>query len=175
MIGRIASVLNGLPVDILRLLLEEPLCLQRLWLLTSTALPWLVHQGRCFQVALAAHHPNIFQHLFAEGIAPELFYCLWSQSLLQGLVGNAELLRLWDLFVFERSHKVLIRAAVALFMLLEKEILGKNEEKIMKTLFNPGAWPLGPGALFQKALNTKITRSLLRVVAETSVPGASDW
>ena len=74
MVSRIASVSNGLPSDILRALLEEPLCLQQLWMLTSTGLPWLVHQGRCFQVILAAHHPNIFQHLFAEGIAPELFF-----------------------------------------------------------------------------------------------------
>merc|ERR1712100_199810 len=162
MVGRVASVLNGLPSDVLRELLEEPLCLQRLWLLTSTGLPWHVHQGRCFQVALAAHHPNVFKHLFAEGIAPELFYSLWSQALLQGLVGNAEILRIWDLLVFERSHKVLVKTAVALFILLEKEILGKNEERIMKTLFKPESWPLKEGQLFEKALDTKVTRSMLR-------------
>merc|ERR1712183_183409 len=85
MVSRIASALNGLPADFLRPLLEPPFYLQRMWLLTSAGLPWLVHQGRCFQVALAAHHPNVFQHLFAEGVAPELFFCLWSQALLQGL------------------------------------------------------------------------------------------
>merc|ERR1712232_573536 len=105
------------------------------WLLTSRALPWLVTQCRLLQVMLAAHHPQLFRHLIAEGLAPELFYCWWLQGLFYGCLQEDELVKLWDLFVFERSHKILVRTAVAIFCLLDKRLLGKPVEDMVKVLF----------------------------------------
>lgn len=161
MLGRIAKVVGDLPQDLLEALLQGPYHLQRLWLLSGSALPWLVMQCRHFQVLLAAHHSNVFKHLFAEGVAPELFYCSWVQELLHGAVPSALLLRLWDVFVFERSHKVFLKAAVALFGLLTKSILGKDDERIMKTLFDSEEWQLPVDSLHEEVFRMKVTRSML--------------
>jgi len=88
--------------------------------------------------------------------------------LLHGCLGKAELLRLWDLFVFERSHKILFRAAIAIFVLLEKKILGKDDERIMRALFEQEGWQFADGEVLAKALELKVTRSMLRAIAEVS-------
>lgn len=36
---------------------------------------------RVFQISLCAADLRLFKHFFAEGVAPELFFCLWAQSL----------------------------------------------------------------------------------------------
>merc|ERR1712032_1401814 len=123
---------------------------------------WLVVQGRRFQVALAAHHPNLFRHFMAERLAPELFYCWWVQSLFHNCCGGTELVKLWDMFLFERSHKLFVRSAVALLGLLEPKLQGKDVEYMVKFLFDTQAWQLEPGALVAAALRTKITRTMLR-------------
>jgi len=170
MLGRMASAAGfaargahaALPLgELLKELMRRPFYLQRLWLLTSAALPWLVSQARCFQITLAAHHPHLFRHLMAEGVAPELFFCHWIQSLLHGCVPPDELMQLWDIFVYERSHKIFIRAAVAIFGLLENRMIGRDIDYLMKLLFDPRAWGFGSGTVLHKALETKITRSML--------------
>jgi len=161
-VSKLVQALGGsVPDVIIRKLLGRPYHLQRLWMLDRHGLPWLVKQSRCFQVSLAAHHPNVFRHLFAEGLAPELFYCLWLQSLFQGLKSTGEVIELLDLFVFERSHKIFVRAAVALFCLMEKQILGKSCDDIMKVLLDPSQWNLPDGRLLGHALQMKVTRSML--------------
>lgn len=167
MSDRISSVVGA---GTLTVLLGEPLHAQRLWLLTSSGLPWLVLQGRWFQITLAAHHPQLFRHLFCEGLAPELFYCWWLQSLLQGIVADEDVVRLWDLLVFERSYKVLVRAAVALLGLLEQRLVGRDLDSMMGVLFSPAAWDIPAGAVFAKTLETKVTRKMLRRFQELDAP-----
>jgi len=168
MLSRMLPELGAMPTDLFEALLKGPFHMQRIWLLTSAGLQWQIKESRCFQVLLAAHHSNVFKHCAGEGVAPELFYCLWSQALLHGCLGNAELLRLWDLFVFERSHKILFRAAIAIFVLLEKKILGKDDERIMRALFEQEGWQFADGEVLAKALELKVTRSMLRAIAEVS-------
>merc|ERR1712136_224111 len=133
MSDRISSVVGA---DTLTVLLGEPLHAQRLWLLTSSGLPWLVLQGRWFQITLAAHHPQLFR----------------------------------DLLVFERSYKVLVRAAVALLGLLEQRLVGRDLDSMMGVLFSPAAWDIPAGAVFAKTLETKVTRKMLRRFQELDAP-----
>merc|ERR1712060_171947 len=105
------------------------------------------------------------RHFFGEGLAPELLYCSWTQGLFHGCMDDADLLRLWDMFIFERSHKVLIRTAIALFICLEKKLRG-DIDQITRVLFNAQNWDLGRGVLLEKALETKVTRSILREIAK---------
>ncbi|CAK0816547.1 unnamed protein product [Prorocentrum cordatum] len=153
---------GGLPTDVLEALMGAPLHAQRCWLLSAEALPWLVLQCRCFQIAIAAHRPLLFRHLLAEGVAPELFYCSWIQGLFAACAPGGALARLWDLWVFEGSHKVFVRTAVAVFGLLEKRMLGKDVEFIMRFLRDPEAWQLDEDTIVTAALETKVTRSMLR-------------
>ena len=127
-----------LPADVLAGLLCGPLHAQRLWQLTHSALPWLMLQGRCFQIALAAQQPQLFRHFMGEGMAPELFYIRWLQGLFSECLSGKELLRLWDMFIFERSHKVFVRVALAVFSLLEQKLRG-DVEQIMNVLFDAKA------------------------------------
>eukprot|EP00931_Biecheleriopsis_adriatica_P047281 TRINITY_DN27234_c0_g1_i1.p1 TRINITY_DN27234_c0_g1~~TRINITY_DN27234_c0_g1_i1.p1 ORF type:complete len:900 (-),score=140.09 TRINITY_DN27234_c0_g1_i1:171-2870(-) len=155
---------ESLPSEVLDGFLREPLHCQRLWLMSDVALPWLVMQGRHFQVALAAHYPNLFRHLVGEGLAPELFYCKWLQGLFRTCAKAEVLLQLWDIFVFERSFKIFIRFAVAIFGLLEKRMLGTDVEKMMDLLFDIEAWQISSTDLLHAALHTKVTRSMLREI-----------
>lgn len=164
---------EALPADIVEGLLAGPLHGQQLWLLSSEALPWLVLQTRCLQVALAAHQPQLFRHFMSEGLSPELFYCRWLQGLFQGCASELEVLRLWDSFIFERSHKVFVRAGVALFGLLESKLRG-DVDQLVEVLFHPERWGLDPGALFQRTLETKVTRSMLKDMMDGHIPGCSD-
>lgn len=146
---------------ILKELMRPPFHLQRLWLLTSAAVPWLVSQARCFQITLAAHCPKLLRHLMNEGVAPELFFCHWIQRLFHGCLPPYELMQIWDLFIYEQSHKIFIRVAVAIFWLLENRIIGRDIDHVMKLLFDPSAWAFNSGQVLRKALETKITRSML--------------
>lgn len=167
------ATVSELPVDVLEGLLAEPYHLQRLWLLTDNGLPWLVLQARCLQVAIAAHQPQLFRHFMGEGFSPELFFCRWLQNLfLDCNAGAAEVARLWDLFLFERSHKVFVRTAVALFGLLEEKLRG-DIDQISEAMLKPAKWNLEAGALLQASLRTKVTRSMLREASGGQIPGFS--
>jgi len=161
---------SSVPREILVALLDRPFCAQQFWMLSSDGLPWLVAQCRAFQIEFAAHCPQLFRHFMAEGLAPELFYCWWLQRLFHGCARDDELLRLWDLFIFERSHKIFVRTAIALFGLLSPRLRG-DVDQIMKVLFSPETWGLHPGALLVEALSTKVTRLGLREICEESVLG----
>merc|ERR1712032_1004903 len=161
---------NGLaPLDssILEALLREPFCLQRVWFLSEEAVPWLVAQCRCFQVEFAAHCPRLFRHFMNEGFAPELFYCWWLQQGMlicsSGSSDEEDLLRLWTIFVFERSHKIFVRAAVALLGMLEPKLRG-DVDQIVKVLFSQQTWDLGRASLIDRALATKVTRSAMQKI-----------
>lgn len=152
------------PQETLAALLAGPLQGQRLWLLADDSLPWLVRESRAFQVAFAAHCPQLFRHFVGEGLAPELFFCWWFQRLMQGCHGDeSSILRIWDLFVLERSNKVFVRSVIAVFKLLEPKLRG-DIDQIMKVLFNPQTWALS-GSLVTEALGTKVTRSMLNEIA----------
>jgi len=153
------------PADILEPLLREPYFLQRLWTLSHASLPWLVRQGRVMQVMLAAHCPNLFKHLVTEGVAPELFYCCWLQGLFHDSLGQAaDVVWLWDNFIIEGSYKIFIRAAIAIFALLEPKLMRVDVDGMMKILFDFDAWGFEPGAVRTKALDIKVTRSMLKNV-----------
>ncbi|CAJ1385085.1 unnamed protein product [Effrenium voratum] len=160
----IAAALGGtgrLPASMLQRLLVEPWHCQRLWLLSDAALPWLVMQCRYFQVAIAAHVPNLFRHLIGEGLAPELFFCRWLQGLFQSCLTPELQLRIWDLFIFERSFKVFVKLAVAIFALLEKRLIGQDIEKMMDLLFDSSAWSIPQEEFWTAVLSVKVTRSMM--------------
>eukprot|EP00930_Biecheleria_cincta_P096229 TRINITY_DN88103_c0_g1_i1.p1 TRINITY_DN88103_c0_g1~~TRINITY_DN88103_c0_g1_i1.p1 ORF type:complete len:918 (-),score=184.93 TRINITY_DN88103_c0_g1_i1:31-2754(-) len=162
----VTQLVAELPADVLGSLLAEPLHGQKLWMLTDAALPWLVMLCRCFQVAFAAHLPQLFRHLVAEGLAPELFFCRWLQGLFQDCVHAGELLRIWDIFVFERSYKIFVRLALAIFRRLEKSLIG-DVERMMDVLFDSKSWNMAEGELLEIALATKVTRSMLHEIEST--------
>merc|ERR1712039_11074 len=163
-----------LPIDVIEGLLQRPYHAQQFWVLSNTSLRWLVAHARCFQVEFAAHCPQLFRHFMGEGLAPELFYCSWTQGLLHGCLAEDELLRLWDLFIFERSHKVFVRTAIALFNCLETRLRG-DIDQITKVLFDSQSWAFDKGAVLTRALETKVTRSILSEIAKHDVLDTDVW
>eukprot|EP00913_Durusdinium_trenchii_P031820 g29799.t1 len=145
-------------------LLQEPWHCQRLWLLSDAALPWLVMQCRYFQVIIAAQLPNLFRHFMGEGLAPELFFCAWLQGLFQSCLKAETQLRIMDHFIFERSFKVFVKLAVAIFTLLEKRLIGQDIEKMMDILFESQAWDLSQEEILKATFAVKVTRSMLREI-----------
>eukprot|EP00927_Polykrikos_kofoidii_P062303 TRINITY_DN57109_c0_g1_i1.p1 TRINITY_DN57109_c0_g1~~TRINITY_DN57109_c0_g1_i1.p1 ORF type:complete len:978 (-),score=127.43 TRINITY_DN57109_c0_g1_i1:180-3113(-) len=150
------------PLDVLQELLREPFHLQKLWMLSKDSLSWLVRQGRVFQVLLAAHCPALFRHLVTEGVAPELFYCVWLQSLFCDCLEGNDLLRILDLFVLDGSNKIFVRTGIAIFALLEQRLMRGDVEHMMGILLDTVAWGLDSHIVVQKALETKVTRSMLK-------------
>ncbi|CAL1138068.1 unnamed protein product [Cladocopium goreaui] len=156
--------LQRLPSKVLDGLLQDPWHCQRLWLLSDAALPWLVMQCRYFQVVIAAHLPNLFRHMMGEGLAPELFYCRWIQGLFQGCLSVELQLRIMDHFIFERSLKIFVKLAVAIFTSLEKRLIGQDIEKMMDLIFDPKVWEIDDEQLMKETVGVKVTRSMLKEI-----------
>jgi len=167
-----SSSSSGLSSRLLEHILGDDLEGRRLWLLSSDGLAGLVLQARCLQVMIAAHHPKLFRHFMNEGVAPELFFCNWLLTLFQGCCPTADLLRLWDSYLFERSQKVFVRAAVALFGLLEDKCKG-DVDQIVEALLKKEAWELPKNKLWQAASETKVTRAMLSEIVGKETPDGS--
>jgi len=164
---------SALFFDLLDKLLRKPLQLQRLWLLSNSALPWLITQCRLFQVMLAAHHPQLFKHFFGEGLAPELFFCFWIQRTFSSIIVDDVLLRLWDILIFENSHKILVRLGIAILGLLEQRLRKMDCEKMMKFLLDIKSWGLSSSEILEAALCTKVTRAMLLEVEDVDANNGS--
>merc|ERR1712224_342303 len=107
---------------------------------------------RQFQIAVCAADLKLFRHLFAEGVAPELVFCNWIQSLFcdcplfvrsfRSGQGQQKLplpladlyLRLWECVLLERSPKMLIRFAAAVFAELQDPLRRRAGDRVVSLL-----------------------------------------
>ncbi|KAE9035245.1 hypothetical protein PR003_g7825 [Phytophthora rubi] len=122
----------------------------------------------CFQTQrlLELTEPALAQHFAHEKVPIEMFAVGWFQTLylyLNVLPGDA-LDRIWDIFLFERNWKIMMRVAVAILQLSNEFVMEKPIDEIMQ-FFNTFADKaddlLAESPLTQRALRLKVTNTVL--------------
>ncbi|OQR93213.1 hypothetical protein ACHHYP_02761 [Achlya hypogyna] len=130
------------------------------------------YQFRClFQAAL----PELYDHFEAEHVMVEMYIVGWFQTLFLYLnaLPKETLDALWDIFFFERSWKIMFRAALGMLKLAEPHLVGKSIDEMMVFLNTFGDDPtiLTKVALLPTAFSIKVTNSMLKKLERDHVKG----
>lgn len=125
-------------------------------------------QVHCFELQqlFELASPALAAHFAAEKVVAEMFTVGWFQTLFLYLnvLPRASLDRVWDVFLYERSWKILLRVALAILQLSEPHVLDRPIDEVMQFLntFNGDSdRVLAPDALVTKALSAKVTNRVL--------------
>ncbi|RLN52092.1 hypothetical protein BBJ28_00003851 [Nothophytophthora sp. Chile5] len=122
----------------------------------------------CFQAQrlLELAQPKLAEHFAQEKVPVEMFAVGWFQTLFLYLnvLPAASLDRIWDIFLFEKNWKIMLRVAVALLQLSEEYVIAEPIDQIMQ-FFNTYADQadelLAEEALMERALSLKVTNNVL--------------
>jgi len=122
----------------------------------------------CFQTQrlLELSEPALAEHFASEKVPIEMFAVGWFQTLFLYLnVLPADSLdRIWDVFLFEKNWKILLRVAVALLHLSSEFVLDKPIDEIMQffnTFADQADELLAEAPLMERALRLKVTNTVL--------------
>ncbi|CAD7942012.1 unnamed protein product [Amoebophrya sp. A25] len=132
---------------------------------------------RQFQAVLCGKSLQLFRHFFGEGVAPELWFFYQVQDLFldwreRNGISRTDFLRIWDVFLFEGSWKMVLRIIVTFLHEHEAELRTRlgSCDRIMADLFDGGKGKGSGGRGFiimKEALaKCKVTKSLLGHIAE---------
>lgn len=122
---------------------------------------------RLFELAV----PELFEHFENEKLMIEMFIVGWFQTLFLYLnvLPRETLDKIWDIFLFERNWKVMIRVALALLRLAEPHVVNQPIDQVMQflnTFASKGDELLAPEVLIKQALGLKVTNSMLNKLAK---------
>lgn len=123
--------------------------------------------GRSVRAILLATYPDTAKNLSKLGIACEL-YCFYALATLFSAASlpAEEHLRLLDIFLFERSPKVLVRAAVAFWGEAHEALMRLQGGDDLPEIWSKYAWAFHCGegervSVLDSALQLKVTRRML--------------
>jgi hypothetical protein len=126
-------------------------------------------QLHCFQTQRLFEllTPALSEHFENEKVLIDMFTVGWFQTLFLYLnvLPRETLDKLWDIFLFEKNWKMLVRTTLALLQLSEPHIVGQPIDQVMQFL-NTFSTPSGenllaPETLIPRALSIKVTNSML--------------
>ncbi|TDH72470.1 hypothetical protein CCR75_001266 [Bremia lactucae] len=122
----------------------------------------------CFQTQrlLALTEPALAEHFVSEKVPVEMFAVGWFQTLYLYLnvLPQDTLNRIWDIFLYEKNWKMMLRVALALLQLSEKYVMGKPIDEIMhffNTFADSANVVLAEASLIESALRLKVTKTVL--------------
>ncbi|KAG6617151.1 GTPase-activating protein GYP5 [Phytophthora cinnamomi] len=122
----------------------------------------------CFQTQrlLELTEPALAEHFAHEKVPIEMFAVGWFQTLYLYLnVLPADSLdRIWDIFLYERNWKIMLRVAVAILQLSSEFVMEKPIDEIMQffnTFADQADELLAETPLTQRALRLKVTNTVL--------------
>ncbi|KAF4315339.1 hypothetical protein BBO99_00008740 [Phytophthora kernoviae] len=122
----------------------------------------------CFQTQrlLELTEPALAEHFMQEKVPIEMFAVGWFQTLYLYLnvLPTDSLDRIWDIFLFEKTWKILLRVAVALLQLSKEHVMEKPIDEIMQffnTFVDQADDLLAERSLTERALRLKVTNSVL--------------
>ncbi|KAF1322911.1 Gtpase-activating protein gyp5, partial [Globisporangium splendens] len=118
---------------------------------------------RLFELGL----PELAAHFETEKVVAEMFTVGWFQTLFLYLnvLPRESLDRVWDIFLFEKNWKIMLRVAVALLQISEPHVIGKPIDEVMQflnTFAGKSTELLAREELIsKKALGVKVTNNML--------------
>lgn len=118
----------------------------------------------CYQFdrLLSAFLPDCHKHMTKRGVTSEMYLVSWFQTLFvySDTLPVETIHRVWDIFMYEKSWKILFRTALALVRIHQRDILMANMEEIIQILIKlPRYNLLGPDELMNCAMSFKVSRS----------------
>ncbi|KUF89096.1 DNA-directed RNA polymerase III subunit [Phytophthora nicotianae] len=122
----------------------------------------------CFQTQrlLELTEPALAEHFASEKVPIEMFAVGWFQTLYLYLnvLPQDTLNRIWDVFLFEKNWKIMLRVALALLQLSEEYVMEKPIDEIMQffnTFADKADEILAESTLTERALRLKVTNTVL--------------
>ncbi|POM59686.1 hypothetical protein PHPALM_31543 [Phytophthora palmivora] len=122
----------------------------------------------CFQTQklLELTEPALAGHFASERVPIEMFAVGWFQTLYLYLnvLPQDSLNRIWDVFLFEKNWKIMLRTALALLQLSEEYVMEKPIDEIMQffnTFADKADEILAEAPLTERALRLKVTNTVL--------------
>ncbi|KAF1780025.1 Rab-GTPase-TBC domain [Phytophthora cactorum] len=122
----------------------------------------------CFQTQrlLELTEPALAEHFASEKVPIEMFAVGWFQTLYLYLnvLPPDSLNRIWDVFLFEKNWKIMLRVALALLQLSEEYVMEKPIDEIMQffnTFADKADEILAEAPLTERALRRKVTNTVL--------------
>ena len=114
-------------------------CLFEQYGLRQMYLPGLqVLHSQCFQLKRITEltMPALSEHLEKNKVITEMYMVGWSQTLFLYLtvLPRQTLDRLWDIFIWEKNGKIIMRGALALLQIAEPYIRDQETDEIMQFL-----------------------------------------
>ncbi|CAI5739764.1 unnamed protein product [Peronospora destructor] len=122
----------------------------------------------CFQTQrlLQLAEPALAEHFASEKVPIELFAVGWFQTLYLYLnvLPAKSLNRIWDIFLFEKNWKIMLRVSLALLQLSGEFVMKKTIDEIMQffnTFADNAEELLAETPLTKRALRLKVTNTVL--------------
>lgn len=114
-------------------------CLFEQYGLRQLFLPGLQNlQSQCFQLKriIELTMPSLAEHFEKNKVITEMYMVGWSQTLFLYLtvLPRQSLDRIWDIFVWEKNPKIILRASLALLQIAEPYIRDQETDEIMQFL-----------------------------------------
>ena len=118
-----------------------------------------------FDALVSERLPALHSHMTGEGLTVGMFCIGWFNTLflIIDAMPHSTLLRIWDIFLFERSYKIVFRVALAILAVSETQLLaGGDLEGMMGHLNKFPGDVLNANKLLPVALGIKLTVKQLR-------------
>ncbi|CAH0515108.1 unnamed protein product [Peronospora belbahrii] len=122
----------------------------------------------CFQAQklFELADPGLVEHFAIEKVPIEMFAVGWFQTLYLYLnvLPTESLDRIWDIFLYEKSWKIMLRVAIAILKLSGKFVMNKPIDEIMEffnTFADNAQEILAEMPLLERALCFKVTNTVL--------------
>uniref|UniRef100_M4BEQ9 Rab-GAP TBC domain-containing protein n=1 Tax=Hyaloperonospora arabidopsidis (strain Emoy2) TaxID=559515 RepID=M4BEQ9_HYAAE len=122
----------------------------------------------CFQTQrlLELSNPAVAAHFAKEKVPIEMFIVGWFQTLYLyfNVLPGESLDRIWDVFLFEKNWKIMLRVALALLQLSDEYVMEKPIDEIMQffnTFADKAPEILAEAPLMERVLRLKVTNTVL--------------
>mmetsp|Transcript_125353 Transcript_125353/g.287132 ORF Transcript_125353/g.287132 Transcript_125353/m.287132 type:complete len:810 (-) Transcript_125353:53-2482(-) len=157
---------SGMPAGELAALLLKLEDLRSMWLLAGpSSVAWWRTMLFQFHRVFSAFRPMVYKAWHAEAAAVDKHFVFWLLTLFTEANGLSELglLRMLDMFLFERSPKVFFRVTMAAFASAgEGPLKGKEMDEVVEKLVEGmSAGTIAEEELVDRGLRVKVTRSML--------------
>lgn len=105
--------------------------------------------------------PKIYRTLRKWKVYPNYYASQWFITLFLLTVKHEVFIRLFDIFLFEKEHKILYRISLAMLKINEDKIVAAKSFDDLMTLFNNLGRDISLQLLFEEVFNIKFSKKLL--------------
>lgn len=136
------------------------LCILRDYNMRDFFLPGMPGLAKAFYIHLSLlkkYHAKLLKHFRSLNFVPQTYGSQWFMTLFACTLPYAAIVRIWDIFMVE-GRKILYRVSLAIFSMLEKELMKCEIEGVFEALNNLQK-DIDPEELIKKSLSYTFSNS----------------